>query len=171
MIPATIHPTPFPAAADCPMIRPAPQAARNISAGVEPMSLLSRLFGGSATPKPELKPEIYKDFRIFADPAKEGSRFRITARIEKQKVNANLYKARLVATASHPGAGSVQYKSPWQYIYKNQSPKKHNVTILAFRFSSSLRWSSNKLIGNVTASVTVLGKTVRLSRTVTATVT
>jgi len=70
------------------MIRPAPQAARNISAGVEPMSLLSRLFGGSATPKPELKPEIYKDFRIFADPAKEGSRFRITARIEKEIAGA-----------------------------------------------------------------------------------
>ena len=104
---------------------------------------------------------------VMAPKAEAG----ITARIEKQKVNANLYKARLVATASHPGAGSVQYKSPWQYIYKNQSPKKHNVTILAFRFSSSLRWSSNKLIGNVTASVTVLGKTVRLSRTVTATVT
>ncbi|HMQ95020.1 MAG TPA: HlyU family transcriptional regulator [Amaricoccus sp.] len=52
------------------------------------MSLLSRLFGGSSAPKPEPKPEIYKDFRIYADPAKEGSRFRITARIEKEIAGA-----------------------------------------------------------------------------------
>ena len=50
------------------------------------MSLLSRLFGGSpsAKPGPEPEPEIYKDFTILADPAREGGRFRIGARIEKE---------------------------------------------------------------------------------------
>jgi hypothetical protein len=48
------------------------------------MSLLSRLLGGSPPPKPQAEPEIYKDFRIFSEPAREGGRFRVSARIEKE---------------------------------------------------------------------------------------
>jgi len=50
------------------------------------MSLLSRLFGGSSTPKPEpeREPEIYKDFRIFVEPLKVAGGFRVAARIEKE---------------------------------------------------------------------------------------
>lgn len=45
------------------------------------MSLLSKLFGGS--PPPEVEPEIYQEFRIFVEPIKDGSSFRLAARIEK----------------------------------------------------------------------------------------
>lgn len=45
------------------------------------MSLLSRLFGRSAPKVPE--PILHKDFRIFPDPIREGSIFRIAARVEK----------------------------------------------------------------------------------------
>ncbi|MGB8624464.1 MAG: HlyU family transcriptional regulator [Paracoccaceae bacterium] len=46
------------------------------------MSLLSRLFGGNKS-QPEVTPEIYKDFRIFAEPVSESGGFRVSARIEK----------------------------------------------------------------------------------------
>ena len=45
------------------------------------MSLLSRLFG-SKPPEPP-KAEDYKSFRITPEPIREGSQFRIAARIEK----------------------------------------------------------------------------------------
>lgn len=45
------------------------------------MSLFSKLFGGSA-PK-EQQAEVYKDFRIFAEPQSESGGYRIAARIEK----------------------------------------------------------------------------------------
>ncbi len=48
------------------------------------MSLFSRLFGGSSGSTPEPEPELYKDFRIFAEPVKEGGVFRVAARIEKE---------------------------------------------------------------------------------------
>lgn len=53
------------------------------------MSLLSRLFGsgsGEAKPKsaPEADPEIYKDFAITPTPIREGGRYRVSARIEKE---------------------------------------------------------------------------------------
>jgi hypothetical protein len=48
------------------------------------MSLLSRLFGGSSAPRPEQGPEIYKDFRILAEPINEAGKFRIAARIERE---------------------------------------------------------------------------------------
>lgn len=47
------------------------------------MSLLSRLFGGGAA-KPGRPSETYKDFTITPDPAREGPRWRISARIEKE---------------------------------------------------------------------------------------
>ena len=46
------------------------------------MSLLSRLFGGGAS-KSETPPETYKDFAITPTPIREGSRFRVSAKIEK----------------------------------------------------------------------------------------
>jgi hypothetical protein len=49
------------------------------------MSLLSRLFGGGGGPaKPRHASETYKDFTITPDPAREGPRFRLRARIEKE---------------------------------------------------------------------------------------
>ena len=47
------------------------------------MSLFSKLFGGGGSPKtPE--PETYEGFRIFVEPIKEGSGYRLAARIEKE---------------------------------------------------------------------------------------
>lgn len=48
------------------------------------MSLLSRLFGGGASATPEAKPKIYNGFAIYPEPIREGTRFRISARIEKE---------------------------------------------------------------------------------------
>jgi len=48
------------------------------------MSLLSKLFGGGGGSSPkEAEPELYNEFRIFPEPAKEGGGHRIAARIEK----------------------------------------------------------------------------------------
>ncbi len=46
------------------------------------MSLLSRLFGGSDK-SPEVEAIAYEGFNIIADPIREGSKWRIAARIEK----------------------------------------------------------------------------------------
>lgn len=45
------------------------------------MSLLSRLFGGGAPKAPV--GEEYQGFRIFAEPLKDGTRYRLAARIEQ----------------------------------------------------------------------------------------
>lgn len=51
------------------------------------MSLLSRLLGrgspSGAPAKPDPEPETYKGFRIFIEPIREGGRYRIAGRIEK----------------------------------------------------------------------------------------
>ena len=47
------------------------------------MSLLKKLFGGPAKPA-EPQVEEYEGFRIFPEPANEGSHFRLAARIEKE---------------------------------------------------------------------------------------
>jgi hypothetical protein len=47
------------------------------------MALLSRLFGSKPSSVPEAKPEDYEGFTISPEPVKEGSRWRIAARIEK----------------------------------------------------------------------------------------
>ena len=48
------------------------------------MSLLSKLFGARSKPSaPEQKPEEYNGFTIVPTPIREGSRFRLSARIEK----------------------------------------------------------------------------------------
>ena len=46
------------------------------------MSLFSKLFGGGSSKEPE--PETYKDFHIFAEPAKESGGYRLAARVEKE---------------------------------------------------------------------------------------
>ena len=50
------------------------------------MSILSKLFGGGGgrDEKPGAEPVTYEDFRIFAEPVKEGGQYRIAARIEKE---------------------------------------------------------------------------------------
>ncbi|WP_172293582.1 HlyU family transcriptional regulator [Pseudoruegeria sp. HB172150] len=45
------------------------------------MSLLSRLFGSK--PEVEVEPEEYKGFAIYPEPVREGSTWRVAARIEK----------------------------------------------------------------------------------------
>ena len=47
------------------------------------MSLLSKLFGGGGG-SPQAKAEEYDGFRITPQPAKEGSKYRIGAMIEKE---------------------------------------------------------------------------------------
>ena len=47
------------------------------------MSILSRLFGGKSKPAEAPKAEEYNGYRIFAEPIKEGSTYRLAARIEK----------------------------------------------------------------------------------------
>ena len=49
------------------------------------MSLFSRLFGGGAAkPEPEAEPEAYNGFAITPTPIREGNRFRVSARIDKE---------------------------------------------------------------------------------------
>lgn len=45
------------------------------------MSLFSRLFGGGQ--QAETEPEAYKGFTITPTPVKEGSKYRLAAKIEK----------------------------------------------------------------------------------------
>ena len=46
------------------------------------MSLFSRLFGGGASK--DVEPETHNGFKIFAEPMKDGTTWRIAARIEKE---------------------------------------------------------------------------------------
>ena len=48
------------------------------------MSLFSRLFGGGAPKSQVSKREDYQGFAIAPEPAREGARFRVGARIEKE---------------------------------------------------------------------------------------
>lgn len=48
------------------------------------MSLLSRLFGDGAPKSQDSKREDYQGFAITPEPAREGARFRVGARIEKE---------------------------------------------------------------------------------------
>ena len=58
------------------------------------MSLFSRLFGGSEK-TPDAKPETYNGFDIIADPIREGSKWRVAARIEKD-VNGDVKVHQLI---------------------------------------------------------------------------
>lgn len=44
------------------------------------MSFLSKLFGGK--PK-EVEPDLYGDYRIYPEPQKEGTQYRVAGRVEK----------------------------------------------------------------------------------------
>ena len=55
------------------------------------MSLFSRLFGGGPEPTPD--PEIYKGFSITPTPVKEGSRYRLAAKIEKDGAIQEIVRA------------------------------------------------------------------------------
>jgi len=48
------------------------------------MSLLSRLFGGNRETEPKAPPETHDGYAIHPEPIKEGNRWRICARIEKE---------------------------------------------------------------------------------------
>ena len=50
------------------------------------MSLFSRLFGGGSQtePEPQQEPEQYKGYDIHPEPVREGSQWRIAARIERE---------------------------------------------------------------------------------------
>ncbi|MEL7344835.1 MAG: HlyU family transcriptional regulator [Pseudomonadota bacterium] len=46
------------------------------------MSILKKLFGGGGAAAPE--PEVYEGYSIFPEPGRDGNRYRIGARIEKE---------------------------------------------------------------------------------------
>lgn len=50
------------------------------------MSLFSRLFGGGSAREPDKQqePEHYKGYDIYADPVRDGTHWRIAARIERE---------------------------------------------------------------------------------------
>ncbi len=48
------------------------------------MSLLSRLFGGGGASARKVQSETYEGFSITPTPIPDGSRFRVSARIEKE---------------------------------------------------------------------------------------
>lgn len=60
------------------------------------MSILSRLFGrgGAGGPSaPEAEPETYNGYAIFPAPMREGSQWRVAARIEKGERTHQLIRA------------------------------------------------------------------------------
>lgn len=52
------------------------------------MSFFKKLFGGGDAAKPDAKPEEYEGFKIFATPIREGTKWRVSARIEKEVAGA-----------------------------------------------------------------------------------
>ena len=48
------------------------------------MSFLKKLFGGGGASAPSTHAEMHNEFTIFAEPMKDGSTWRIAARIEKE---------------------------------------------------------------------------------------
>ncbi|MEO0943551.1 MAG: HlyU family transcriptional regulator [Pseudomonadota bacterium] len=57
------------------------------------MSLLSKLFGGGNASAPAAEPIEYNGFSITPQPAKEGGRYRIGAKIEKDDKTHELIRA------------------------------------------------------------------------------
>ncbi|GGL60183.1 HlyU family transcriptional regulator [Wenxinia marina] len=60
------------------------------------MSILSRLFGrggAGGSSAPEAEPEMYNDFAIFPQPIREGTHWRVAARIEKGERTHHLIRA------------------------------------------------------------------------------
>jgi hypothetical protein len=48
------------------------------------MSLLSKLFGGTSDTPNKVQPELHDGFQITPEPMKDGSQYRLAARIEKE---------------------------------------------------------------------------------------
>lgn len=60
------------------------------------MSLLSRLFGGgSGKPAEAVQPVEYNGYRIYPEPMNDGSKWRISARIERE-VEGNVKSHHLI---------------------------------------------------------------------------
>lgn len=72
------------------------------------MSLFSKLFGGSGGAAPEPECETYEGFTITPNPAREGSRFRIGATIEKDGQSHTLIRADLLETLEDANEASVR---------------------------------------------------------------
>ncbi|MEO0917941.1 MAG: HlyU family transcriptional regulator [Pseudomonadota bacterium] len=71
------------------------------------MSLFSKLFGGgSAAPEPESTP--YEGFKITPNPAREGSRFRIGAIIEKDGKTHQLIRADMLESMEEANEASIR---------------------------------------------------------------
>ncbi|MGR3512551.1 MAG: HlyU family transcriptional regulator [Paracoccaceae bacterium] len=72
------------------------------------MSLFSKLFGGGGGAAPEPERETYEGFVITPNPAREGSRFRIGATIEKDGQSHTLIRADLLETLEDANEASVR---------------------------------------------------------------
>ncbi len=70
------------------------------------MSFLSKLFGGGSQPEPER--ETYEGFTITPNPAREGSRFRIGATIEKGEQVHHLIRADMLETLDEASDASIR---------------------------------------------------------------
>jgi hypothetical protein len=74
------------------------------------MSFLKKLFGGGAS-APETRSETYNGFTITPTPIREGSRFRISALIEKDGRTHTLIRADVLedlAAASEASIGKAK---------------------------------------------------------------
>lgn len=71
------------------------------------MSLLSKLFGGGGS-APEPEKETYEGFTITPNPAREGSRYRVGASIEKDGQIHNLIRADMLETLDEANEASVR---------------------------------------------------------------
>lgn len=71
------------------------------------MSILKRLFGGGSASAPEPKSETYKDFTITPTPIREGSRYRISALIEKDGKTHTLIRADVLEDLNAANEASV----------------------------------------------------------------
>lgn len=72
------------------------------------MSLFSKLFGGGGGSAPEPEVETYEGFTITAQPAREGSRYRIGALIEKDGQTHHLIRADMLETLEDANAASIR---------------------------------------------------------------
>ncbi|WP_127900683.1 HlyU family transcriptional regulator [Solirhodobacter olei] len=82
------------------------------------MSLLSRLLGSKPSETPEAKPEEYEGFAIYPEPVKDGGRWRIAARIEKE-VGGEIKQHQLIradVVESHDEACSMSLRKARQMI-------------------------------------------------------
>lgn len=75
------------------------------------MSIFSKLFGGGGGAAPEAQPETHEGFRIFPEPVKEGTHWRVAARIEKEVggevLTHHLIRADTLASQDEAAAASV----------------------------------------------------------------